>query len=70
MPDALARFLALTSTNEGKKCAAFLKKTYPFTGKAMHNLMRAMEHEGMMVNWSEILLSPAHAEAIGKRIGA
>jgi len=32
--------------------------------------MKAMEKEGMMVNWSEILLSAAHANAMGKRIGS
>jgi hypothetical protein len=32
--------------------------------------MKAMEKEGMTVNWSEIILNPAQAEALGKRIGA
>jgi hypothetical protein len=40
----------------------------PFTGKALANLMRVMEREGMFVNWSEILLSVPHAEELGKRI--
>jgi hypothetical protein len=31
--------------------------------------MTAMEKEGMIVNWSEILLNAPHAEAMGKRIG-
>jgi hypothetical protein len=29
-----------------------------------------MEKEGMLVNWSDIILSAAMAEALGKRIGA
>jgi hypothetical protein len=32
--------------------------------------MKAMEKEGMMVNWSEIILNAPQAEALGKRIGA
>jgi hypothetical protein len=36
----------------------------------MANVMRAMEKEGMVVNWSDILLSAAQAESLGKRIGA
>jgi hypothetical protein len=70
MPEALPKLLATASLG-GKKGAAFLKKTGPFfVNKALCNLMRAMEKEGMVVNWSEVLLSPDHANAMGKRIGA
>lgn len=68
LPDALGHVLRGAASLTGKKSAAFLKKTYPFTGKALANLMRVMEREGMFVNWSEVLLSAAHAEEIGKRI--
>jgi hypothetical protein len=70
MPDVLAKILAGASSLVGKKGAAFLKKTGPFTGKALAKLMKAMEREGMVINWSDILLSSAHAEALGKRIGS
>ncbi|MDR2210561.1 MAG: hypothetical protein LBO65_03720 [Spirochaetaceae bacterium] len=70
MPEALARVLSAGSGIGGKKSAAFLRKTGPFTGKAMANLMRAMEKEGMLVNWSDIILNAPHAEVLGKRIGA
>jgi hypothetical protein len=71
MPEALAKVLGAGSGLVGKKSAAFLKKTGPlFITKALSNLMRAMEKEGMMVNWSEILLNAPQAEALGKRIGA
>jgi hypothetical protein len=29
-----------------------------------------MEKEGLLINWSDIILSVPQAEAIGKRIGA
>jgi hypothetical protein len=71
MPDTLPKLLASASNLSGKKGAAFLKKTGPFfVNKALCNLMKAMEKEGMMVNWSEVLLSSDHANAMGKRIGA
>ncbi|MDR3276620.1 MAG: hypothetical protein LBT11_05355 [Treponema sp.] len=70
LPGALSRVLSVGSSLVGKKGAAFLKKKGPFTGKAMANLMRAMEKEGMIVNWSDIILNAPHAEALGKRIGA
>ena len=71
MPDALPKVLGSGSGLVGKKSAAFLKKTGPlFINKALSNLMRAMEKEGMLINWSDILLNATQAEALGKRIGA
>ena len=70
MPDALPKILGSGSGLVGKKSAAFLKKTsLLFNNKALYNLMKAMEKEGMLINWSEIILSSPHAEALGKRIG-
>ena len=71
IPEALPKFIASGSGLVGKKSAAFLKKTGPlFINKAFSNLMKAMEKEGMAINWSEIILSAAQAEALGKRVGS
>jgi hypothetical protein len=70
LPPVLPKILSSGSGLVGKKGAAFLKKTNPLTGKAMFNLMRALEHEGMVVNWSDIILNAPHAEVLGKRVGA
>ena len=71
MPEALSKILSVGSGLVGKKGAAFLKKTSPiFITKAVRNIMRAMEKEGMMVNWSEVILSPSQAEILGRRIGS
>ena len=71
MPDALPKILGAGSGLVGKKSAAFLKKTGPvFVNKALWNLMKAMEKEGMLVNWSDIILNAPQAEALGKRIGS
>jgi hypothetical protein len=70
MPEALPKILSGGSGLVGKRSAAFLRKTGPFVSKGLSNLMRAMEKEGMRVNWSDIILNPPHAEQLGKRIGA
>jgi hypothetical protein len=70
IPPVLPPLLAAGSSLGGKKSAAFVKKGGLFSGRALSNLMRIMEKEGMLINWSDILLNTAHAEALGKRIGA
>ncbi|AEJ19950.1 hypothetical protein [Gracilinema caldarium] len=70
LPEALPKVLSNASSLVGKKSAAFLVKTTPWTTKAMTNLMRVMEKEGMFVNWSDIIINSEQAEALGKRIGA
>jgi hypothetical protein len=70
IPDALPKMLAAGNGLVGKKSAAFVKKGGLFTARSLVNLMRAMEKEGMLVNWSDVLFGPSHAEAMGKRIGA
>jgi hypothetical protein len=66
MPGALEKFIGSGIGFEGKKGAAFLKKRLA-NGRAMARLMELMEKQGMFVNWSDIIISPAHAEALGKR---
>jgi hypothetical protein len=71
MPEALPKVLGAGSGLVGKKSAAFLKKRGPFfVNKALYGLMKAMEKEGMKINWSEIILSVPQAEALGKRVGS
>ncbi|MCL2067077.1 MAG: hypothetical protein FWG99_06395 [Treponema sp.] len=70
IPQAVSKILSAGSGIIGKKSAAFVKRGGLFTGRALANLMRVMEKEGMMINWSEVLLNPSHARALGKRIGA
>jgi hypothetical protein len=70
IPEALPKLLAAGSGLVGKKGAAFVKRGGLFTARALTNLMRAMEKEGMLINWSDVIFNPPHAEAMGKRIGA
>jgi hypothetical protein len=69
IPEVIPKILASRGI-DGMKSAAFVRKTGLRSGKTLFNLMTAMEKEGMIVNWSEILLNAPHAEAMGKRIGA
>ncbi|MDR2966286.1 MAG: hypothetical protein LBU88_11005 [Treponema sp.] len=66
----IPRLLSAGSSVAGKKSAAFVRKSGLFSSRALANLMKAMEKEGMVVNWSDLLLNTAHAQALGKRIGA
>jgi len=70
IPPLVAKILSAGSSLAGRKSAAFIKKTGLFYNRALFNLMKAMEKEGMRVNWSDILFNAPHSEAIGKRIGA
>ena len=70
IPSVVSGILSAASNLAGKKSAAFVRKDGLFTVRAMGNLMQAMEKEGMTVNWSDVLLNPPHAEAMGKRIGS
>jgi len=71
IPEAVSKVLSAGSGLGGKKSAAFIKRVSPiFINRALWNLMKAMEKEGMTINWSDIILNAPHAEALGKRIGA
>jgi len=70
IPENVSKVIKAGSSVAGKKSAAFIKKTGLFTNRAFAALMKIMEAEGMVVNWSEILFNGPHAEALGKQIGA
>jgi len=70
LPPLVSKTLSAGSSLVGKKSAAFIKKTGLFSNRALANLMKAMEKEGMRINWSDILFNAPHAEAMGKKIGA
>jgi len=70
IPSIISKMLKAGSSIAGKKSGAFVKKTGLFTNRAFSTLMKVMEAEGMVVNWSDILFNAPHAEALGKQIGA
>jgi len=70
IPENVSKVIKAGSSVAGKKSGAFVKKAGLFTNRAFATLMKAMEAEGMVVNWSDILFNAPHAEALGKQIGA
>jgi len=70
IPAVLPKVLSSGSGVGGKKGAAFVKKSGLRSGRTLINAMNAMEKEGMVVNWGDVVFNAPHAEAMGKRIGA
>jgi len=69
IPENVSKIISVGSSLVGKKSAAFIKRTGFFNSRALSNLMKVMEKEGMRINWSDLLYNNSHAEFMGKRIG-
>jgi hypothetical protein len=67
-PEKISHYLSQAGSVVGKKCFAFITKTVLGAQKGLLNLMKRMEHEGMYLTYSDILTSPEHAEAVGKKL--
>ena len=67
VPQQISAFLAQAGTVSGKRCFAFISGGLR-KGKALQNLMKAMEHEGMYLRLSDIITKKDAAEAIGKHL--
>jgi len=70
IPEVVPKILSAGSGVGGRKGAAFVKKGGLRSGRTLTNAMNAMEKEGMVINWGDILFNAPHAEAMGKHIGA
>jgi hypothetical protein len=70
IPEVVPKILSAGSGVVGKKSAAFVKKEGLRNARTLANLMKAMEKEGMVLNWCDILFNAPHAQEMGKRIGA
>jgi hypothetical protein len=68
LPESVKTFLSSRGLVSGKRCYAFVAKSAFAAQKALTNLMKCMEGEGMFLKSSDILRSPAEAEEIGKRL--
>ncbi len=64
----LGRFLAQAGMVGGKRSFGFVLKKGFNSNRALRNLMKVMESEGMFLRFSEVLSSPEDAEEIGKRL--
>lgn len=69
IPASVTKILKSASSLIGKKSGAFLRNSGFFSGKALTNLMMAMEKEGMRINWSEQVGKAEEAGVLSKKIG-
>jgi len=68
IPEKVSAYLANAGMVAGKRSFAFVIKTFFGAAKALFNLMKSMEREGMYLKFSEIIDSDVAAEEIGKRL--
>lgn len=67
IPEVVSERLKQSGMISGKRSCAFVVKSFG-SGKALGNLMKAMEHEGMFINNSAIVSTPEEAEYLGSRL--
>lgn len=68
IPASVSRFLSQAGTVGGKRSCAFTAKHPLASSRALSQLMKVMEKEGLFLTYSEILTNPEQAESLGKRI--
>ena len=66
LPSRVADFLAQGTGLKGKRSMAFVLKRGPFRNKTLPRLMKAMEAEGMNVNFDEVVGSSEEAARAAK----
>lgn len=66
--EKVRNFLNNSGMLSGKRSYAFIRKKGFGSSKALRNLMKEMEKEGMMLKVSDVLYSTVEAEAAGKRL--
>jgi len=69
IPSRVESFLSSAGLIQGKRCYAFVAKSFlGGSNRALNKLMRAMEHEGMYLKNFGVLKSPEEAQAIGAHL--
>lgn len=69
IPNKVKEILSSSGTLSGKKGAALVVKSGFSSNKTCRVLMNAMEREGMVIDYFDIILSADHAGYVGKKIG-
>lgn len=68
LPPELSGALANGGIITGKKTFAFVLPTVVGSNSTLLKLMKALEHEGMLLRFSDLLAKDTDAEALGKRL--
>ena len=66
LPPRVAEILAQSGSLVAKRSMAFVLKRGPFRNKTLPRLMKAMEAQGMNVNYAEVVSGPAEATIAAK----
>lgn len=69
IPSKVREILGSSGSVSGKKGAALVLKSGFSSNKTCNVLMKAMENEGMVIDYFEVVLSVDHAGYVGKKIG-
>ncbi len=69
IPPKVAEVLAGAGTVSGKKGCALVVKSGLSSAKTCKTLMKAMEKEGVFLDYSDIIENAGHAVAVGRKIG-
>lgn len=65
---AITEFLSSAGMLGGKRCFAFVARSLFGSQKALTRLMKALEHEGMFIRFSEVLRSGSEGELVASRL--
>jgi len=68
LPTELAPLLSQGGILTGKKAFAFVVPSLLGTSKTLSQLMRALEREGMLLRYSDILSKGEQAKTLGRRL--
>jgi len=68
LPPELAPALSNSGIITGKKAFAFVSNSVLGASATLLKLMKALEHEGMMVRYSELFAKPDAASALGQKL--
>lgn len=69
IPPRVSEYLATSGSISGKKGCALVIKSGFSSNKTCRTLMRAMEAEGVKLDYFEIIRDADHAAWVGKKIG-
>ena len=68
IPDKISSFLGSAGMISGKRCFAFIIKSFFGSNRALTRLMQSMEKQGMYLKFSEVFTTEGEAEEVGKRL--
>jgi len=69
IPSRVSELLSSCGAISGKKAAALVLKSGFSSNKTARNLMRAMEREGLKLDYFDIVKNADHANYVGKKLG-